>query len=290
MRKGKRFPSWLKKKLPSSANVSKTKELLEDLGLNTVCQSAICPNQGECFAKKTATFMIMGDTCTRDCKFCAVFPGEPTPLDSTEPERVAEASRRLKLRHVVVTSVTRDDLPDGGAEHFAEVVRKIREKIPGAIVEVLTPDFNGSIPSISTVVESEPQIFNHNVETVPGLYDRVRPSANYKQSLQVLEDVKRLDEEIFTKSGLMLGLGEKKTEVEEVIRDLHKVGCDIITIGQYLQPSDKHLPVEEYIHPDTFKEYEVMAKELGFKHVASSPYVRSSFNAEEFSDKYMKEK
>lgn len=287
LRNRKKFPEWLKKELPSSINITKTRELLEDLGLNTVCQSALCPNQSECFAKKTATFMIMGDVCTRDCKFCAVFPGEPEPLDEGEPSRIAEAAKRLKLRHVVVTSVTRDDLPDGGAAHFAEVVYAVRDKKPDAVIEVLTPDFKGDIKALSVVVESKPHIFNHNVETVPSFYKSVRPSADYHQSLKLLRNVKTLDGSIYTKSGLMLGFGESKEEVEEVINDLYEVGCDIITIGQYLQPSENHLLVKEYIHPDIFKKYEVMAKELGFKHAASSPYVRSSFNAEEFSNKYL---
>lgn len=287
MSKRKRFPEWLKKELPSSANIAKTRELLEDLGLNTVCQSALCPNQSECFAKKTATFMIMGDICTRDCKFCAVVPGEPEALDKEEPYRVAEAARRLQLRHVVITSVTRDDLPDGGAAHFAETVNAVRDKIPEAVIEVLTPDFKGDTGALSIVINSRPHIFNHNVETVPSCYETVRPSADYYQSLKLLRDVKALDDSIYTKSGLMLGFGEGEDEVEQVINDLYEVGCDIITIGQYLQPSEKHLPVKEYIPPNIFKKFEIMAKELGFKHASSAPYVRSSFNAEEFSKKYL---
>lgn len=287
LKKSQRLPEWLKKRLPASANVMKTKKLLEDLGLNTVCQSALCPNQGECFAKKTATFMIMGENCTRNCRFCAVSSETPLPLDEDEPSRVAEAAYRLQLKHVVVTSVTRDDLPDGGASHFANVIKSVRKKLPEAIIEVLTPDFKGNDDSIATVVEARPHIFNHNVETVPRLYERVRPQANYLRSLKVIKKVKELNKDIYTKSGIMVGLGESEKEVIQVMKDLRIHECDILTIGQYLQPSGNHLPVEEYIHPDVFKSYESLAEKLGFKHVASAPLVRSSFNASEFSEKYL---
>lgn len=283
-----RFPAWLKKRVPASLNISATKEILENLGLNTVCQGARCPNLGECFAKKTATFMILGDTCTRDCRFCAVKGGKPQPVDPQEPENVAEAAKRLGLKHVVVTSVTRDDLPDGGAGHFAATINCIRRKLPEAVIEVLTPDFKGMKTAIATVVEAKPDIINHNIETVPRLYSKVRPQADYIRSLKFLEKIKELDATIFSKSGLMVGLGESKEEVIQTLKDLKQAGCDIVTIGQYLQPSKQHLEVYEYIEPQVFEEYKAIGMELGFKYVASAPYVRSSFNAKEFSELYMK--
>jgi len=282
-----RFPEWLKKQIPASVNVKTTRDILERLGLNTVCQSALCPNIGECFASKTATFMILGDTCTRNCRFCAVPGGAPVPPDPDEPERLAEAAAELCLKHVVITSVTRDDLPDGGAGQFVAVVQALKARLPEAFVEVLTPDFQGITGNIHLVIRARPHIYNHNVETVPRLYSRVRPQANYQRSLNLLEYVKRQGAGIYTKSGLMVGLGETREEVKGVLKDLRAVGCDIVTIGQYLRPSRQHLEVAEYVHPDRFAEYKQMGEELGFLHVASAPFVRSSFNAREFSRRYM---
>lgn len=282
-----RFPAWLKKKIPASFNISATEEILSTLGLNTVCHGARCPNRGECFAQKTATFMILGDTCTRNCRFCAVNGGKPQPVNPQEPENVAKAAKRLGLKHVVVTSVTRDDLSDGGASHFAATIHCIRKKLPQAVVEVLTPDFKGEEAAIATVTEAKPDIFNHNIETVPRLYPKVRPQADYGRSLKFLEKIKELNPAIYTKSGLMVGLGETKAEVIATLKDLKQVGCDIVTIGQYLQPSKEHLEVYEYIEPQVFEEYKAIGQDLGFKYVASAPYVRSSFNAKEFSELYM---
>ncbi len=227
----------------------------------------------------------MGDICTRNCRFCAVHSGTPVPLDQEEPLRVAEAVGRLGLKHVVVTSVSRDDLPDGGAAHFVAVIRSIRGKYPQVIIEVLTPDFGGRLDLVTEVVKAKPHIYNHNIETVPRLYATVRPQADYISSLQVLEQAKKVDGEIYTKSGIMLGLGEEETEVINVMQDLRHIGCDILTIGQYLQPSPEHLPVQEFIHPDIFDKYKVLAQDHGFIHVAAAPFVRSSFNAIEFSNK-----
>jgi lipoic acid synthetase len=283
-----RFPDWLKKRITAGENTVETDKLLRDLQLNTVCESAICPNQGECFAKKTATFMVMGEYCTRNCRFCAVRSGVPTALDGDEPLRVAEATLRLGLKHVVVTSVTRDDLPDGGASHFATVINCIKDKCPQTFIEVLTPDFMGNTDAIHTVVQAEPHIYNHNMETVLGLYATVRPKANYVRSLNVLEQVKKSDATILTKSGIMVGLGENEDEVIALMRDLRAIGCDIITIGQYLSPSAKHLPVKEYIHPDVFNRYKQIAKSHGFLYVASAPFVRSSYHASEVSEKLMR--
>jgi lipoic acid synthetase len=277
----------MKRKLPASANIAATKEILEKLGLNTVCQSAICPNMGECFANKTATFMILGNVCTRNCRFCAVEGGHPAVVNPQEAENVAEAAKQLGLRHVVVTSVTRDDLPDGGAGHFAATITAIRKKLPKAVIEVLTPDFKGDETAIKTVIEAKPHIFNHNIETVPRLYPSVRPRADYRRSLNLLDRVKHYGPGIFTKSGLMVGLGESNEEVLQTLQDLRSVGCDIVTIGQYLQPSRRHLEVHEYVSPETFAEYKAIGESLGFKYVASAPFVRSSFNAREFSELYM---
>nr|WP_240951388.1 lipoyl synthase [Caldanaerobacter subterraneus] len=252
---------------------------LKNMALNTVCQSANCPNMGECFARRTATFMIMGNICTRNCRFCAVEKGHPQPLDEEEPGRVAEAARRLGLKHVVVTSVTRDDLPDGGASHFAKTIYELK-KLPGVTVEVLVPDFMGNEEAIRTVVEAKPDVINHNVETVPRLYSRVRPKADYIRSLNLLKKVKELDPLILTKSGIMVGLGETEEEVIEVMKDLRDIDCDMMTIGQYLRPSHKHIEVAEYVTPEQFKRYEEIGYKLGFKHVASGPLVRSSYHAD----------
>lgn len=281
------FPPWLKKRFPSDRNVDSTRELLEKLKLNTVCQSAICPNLGECFASKIATFMIMGGTCTRNCSFCAVENGVPSIVDPDEPQRVAEAVEKLGLRHVVITSVTRDDLPDGGASHFTACIEAIRRRTPGVIVEVLTPDFKGNELAIDIVTAVGPDICNHNLETVPRLYPSVRPQADYQRSLDFLERVKVKDRTVYTKSGLMVGLGEKFGEINDVLSDLREVGCDIVTIGQYLRPSPAHLEVVEYIRPEVFEEYRLLGVEMGFKHIAAAPFVRSSFNAREFSDRFI---
>ena len=279
------FPTWMKKKLAFNEEYIKTRNILKNLHLNTVCQSAGCPNIGECFARGTATFMILGNVCTRNCRFCAVPKGRPEPLDEEEPKRVAEAVLKMKLKHVVVTSVTRDDLPDGGALHFAKTIEEIRKVRPDATIEVLTPDFKGDHDAIKIVVDAFPNIYNHNVETIPELYKTVRPQANYKRSLELLEYVKSLDDRIYTKSGLMVGLGESVDQVVSVMKDLRSIDCDIITIGQYLQPTKHHLEIVEFITPEIFKKYEEIGYELGFKYVASGPFVRSSFHAEDFFQK-----
>ena len=276
----RRFPPWLKKRLPAQGSTRCVRELLEELQLTTVCQNARCPNMAECFARKTATFMIMGDVCTRDCLFCAVAHGDPGSLDANEPLRIAEAAGRLKLRHVVVTSVTRDDLPDGGAVHFADTIHAIRNRIEKATIEVLTPDFNGSEESIETVAKAEPTIYNHNVETVPRLYERIRPQADYERSLGLLRFVKKHWGHVCTKSGLMVGLGETHEEVLEVMRHLRGSGCEILTIGQYLRPSEGHAEIKRFVRPDEFERYKAAGLEMGFRAVASAPFVRSSYNAE----------
>jgi lipoic acid synthetase len=286
----RRFPDWMKRKIPASANISYTAEILKDLNLHTVCDSALCPNRGECFSKKTATFMILGNICTRNCRFCAVTSATPEEVDPLEPEHIVEAVRRLGLKHVVVTSVTRDDLDDGGAFQFAAVIKKLKKFNPELIIEVLTPDFLGKEEAIKKVVEAKPHIFNHNLETVPQLYKKVRPQAIYERSLKFLEYVKLLDNSIYTKSGIMVGLGETYEQVKNVLLDLNSVGCDIVTIGQYLAPSKEHLPVSEYVHPDVFDRYLALGKEIGFKYVAASPFVRSSFNAADFSETVMRKK
>jgi len=281
----KTMPPWLHKRLPASGDVTATRQLLADLHLHTVCQSARCPNQGECFASRTATFMILGNTCTRNCRFCAVEHGRPEPLDGDEPRRVAEAARRLGLKHVVVTSVTRDDLPDGGAGHFAATITALRQALPEARIEVLTPDFHNNEAALATVAVAHPDIFNHNIETIPRLYPAVRPQADYRRSLKVLQRMKELDASIYTKSGLMVGLGESREEVLAVMADLRAVACDILTIGQYLRPSTGHLEVKEYVAPATFAWYAEKGREMGFLHVAAAPFVRSSYHAAEFGEK-----
>lgn len=276
-----KFPKWLTKRFPASREIDTTTTLLENLGLNTVCQSAECPNLGECFAKRTATFIIMGDSCTRNCRFCAVTKGKPLLIDKNEPNKVATAVGQLGLKHVVITSVTRDDLPDGGARHFAATIADIRNIAPGTTIEVLTPDFKGDFEVLSVIIEAHPDIFNHNVETVPRLYPTVRPEAQYQRSLKLLRVVKQMDPTIFTKSGLMVGLGERRAEVLNVMADLREVNCDVLTIGQYLQPTSQHLPVIEFINPKVFDYYQIEGKKLGFLHVAAGPFVRSSYHADE---------
>ena len=272
---------WLRRKLPDQKVLDKMDSLLKDLNLHTVCDSALCPNRGECFKKGTATFMILGDVCTRNCRFCAVKKGRPLPLDPNEPFHVAQAAKHLNLKHTVVTSVTRDDLTDGGAEYFAKTIIEIKKQLPQSTIEVLIPDFNGSKEALQKVMDAQPEVINHNIETIPRLYSLVRPQAIYKRSLELLRQVKSYSKDIFTKSGIMLGLGEKEEEIIESMDDLRKVDCDILTIGQYLRPSPHHLKVQEYIHPDKFEEYRKIGLSLGFKAVASAPLVRSSYHAGE---------
>lgn len=256
--------------------------MIDTMGLNTVCKEANCPNRLECYAKKTATFMILGSVCTRNCKFCNVTGGEPQRLDPDEPRRVAEAVIKLDLRHTVITSVTRDDLEDGGAEQFAKVIRAIKEQDDSIIVEVLIPDLQGNEDALKIVLDAKPDILNHNIETVPNMYDAMRPEANYKQSLEVLKRTKAYDPTIYTKSGIMVGVGETQEEVVALFKDLVDYNCDFLTIGQYLQPSEEHFPMKEYIHPDVFDFYKEEALKAGLKFVASAPLVRSSYNAAEF--------
>jgi len=276
-------PDWLLVKAPKEEILQEMRRLLDDLNLHVVCDQALCPNIGTCFAHGTATFLILGDTCTRNCQFCAVKKGQTHPPDPEEGERVAQAVKRLRLKHVVVTSVTRDDLKDFGAGQFASTVTRIRALNPEARIELLIPDFKGSSEALKKVVEANPDIIGHNLETVPRLYPQVRPGASYQRSLKLLKMIKVLNGAIFTKSGLMLGLGEKEREILSVMKDLRSVNCDILTLGQYLQPSERQLKVEEYIKPEKFKKYQEIGLHLGFAYVASGPLVRSSFNAGEYS-------
>jgi lipoic acid synthetase len=281
----RRLPPWLKRRLPAAGRTGEVRQLLDGLHLATVCDGAHCPNRCECYARGTATFMILGETCTRNCRFCAVDSRDPGPPRAKEPDDVAEAADRMGLSYVVVTSVTRDDLPDGGASHFAETIRAIRRRLPQARVEVLTPDFQGDEAAIRTVLQAGPDVFNHNVETAPTLYETVRPQADYRQSLGVLAAAKRfaheLEKDVFTKSGLMVGLGETRDEITGVLQDLRAAGCDILTVGQYLAPSDAHVPVERFVPPEEFGEIEAEAREMGFRAVAAGPFVRSSYRADE---------
>lgn len=279
-----RLPEWLRLKLPTSDTFSRTRSLLDELRLHTVCESARCPNHWECWSKGTATFMIAGDRCTRACGFCAVSTAKPLALEADEPARVAEATRRMQLKHVVITAVARDDLTDGGAEHFRQTIEAVRRLNPGIIIEVLVPDFNDRDAAIEMVLAAQPHIFNHNLETVRRLTPSVRHRATYDRSLSVLAKVKaRCGDSLHTKSGMMLGLGETDEEVLTAMRDLRAAGCDILTLGQYLQPTLKHLPVVEFVTPDKFLELGRRAEEMGFVHVASGPMVRSSYHADEFS-------
>ncbi|HEY50910.1 MAG TPA: lipoyl synthase [Dehalococcoidia bacterium] len=280
-----RLPPWFKQRLADPNVMSSMHGLLDGLKLHTICQSALCPNIGRCFTAGTATFLILGDTCTRRCTFCAVKKGQPSPVDEAEPEHLLEAVKNLGLSYVVVTSVTRDDLPDGGASQFVHTVTRLRENVPGITVEVLVPDFRGSEEAIRMVVASGPQVINHNVETVSRLYAEVRPGANYDRSLELLYAVKKLDRTIVTKSGLMLGLGESREEIIEVMSDLREANCNLLTIGQYLQPSPQHHPVVRFIPPEEFVGYEATGREMGFAEVASSPLVRSSYRAAELYNK-----
>jgi len=276
-------PDWIKVRLPSNPVFFSTKALVSDLRLHTVCESAQCPNRWECWSQGTATFMIAGDRCTRACGFCAVTTAKPFALEHDEPQRVAEAVMRMKLKHVVITAVARDDVPDGGALHFARTIEAIRERDPDIIIEVLVPDFNGKDDSLRTVLEAAPHIFNHNLETVERLTPVVRSRAKYKLSLEFLARAKELRPDITTKSGIMLGLGETETEIFQAMDDLREHGVEVLTMGQYLRPTPQHLPVVEYIRPEVFNLYGDIARKKGFTHVASGPLVRSSYHAADFN-------
>lgn len=276
---GRRLPEWLKVRFPAGERYGRIRGLLRGHALHTVCEEAHCPNIGECFNNGTATFMILGDTCTRSCGFCAVTSGRPQALDLLEPHRLARTIDLLGLDYVVITSVNRDDVPDGGAGVFAACIRAIRARRPHCQVEVLIPDFMGDREALATVVEARPFVLNHNIETVPRLYRRVRPKARYERSLALLAAVKEMDAGMLSKSGLMLGLGETREEVMEVLADLRSAGCDVVTIGQYLRPSQKHLPVERFVPPEEFTEIAAEGMRLGFRHIEAGPLVRSSYHA-----------
>lgn len=275
-------PDWLKAEYNKKV-IDEMNDMLSSLNLNTVCNEAACPNRGECYRKHTATFLILGTSCTRHCRFCNVTQSCPEPIDCNEPDNIAQATKRLGLSHLVITSVTRDDLPDGGAAHFAAVTRAVKALNDQTTVELLIPDLQGDETALITVLEASPDILGHNLETVPHLYAQVRPEADYQRSLDVLKNVKKFSSSVITKTGIMLGLGETKDEVINLIDDAVKANCDIMTIGQYLRPSKKHLPVAEYIHPDVFSEYAEIGMKMGIKYVYSAPLVRSSYNA---SDAY----
>ena len=277
-------PPWLKRRLPSGPNYRKVSLLLGDRHLHTVCQEARCPNQWECFSQQTATFLILGDRCTRDCRFCAVAPGRPEKPDPAESARVAQTADQMGLRYVVITSVTRDDLPDGGAGCFAETIRAVRKRLPAARIEVLIPDFKGDPKALLTVIKARPDVLNHNIETVPRLYPQVRPVALYSRSRELLKNVAKFDPAIATKSGLMLGLGESPAEINQTLKDLLTAGCRILTLGQYLQPTPEHLPVYRYVTPEEFDRWGQIARDMGFDEVSSGPLVRSSYHAKELYD------
>jgi lipoic acid synthetase len=276
-----RKPEWLRKKRAPDPNVETVEKLIKELGLNTVCREAMCPNYGECFSSLTATFMRLGRNCTRNCRFCNVASAEPSPVDPEEPLNVARGAARLGLRYAVITSVTRDDLPDGGAAHFAGTIGAIRAESPNTAIEVLVPDFRGDYDALKTVTDARPDVISHNMETVAALYSKVRPEAEYGRSLELLGRIKQLNGAIRSKSGIMLGLGETRGQVLELLGDLRKQGCELLTIGQYLAPSKLHHPVAEYVTPDMFEEYGRIAEEMGFAFVASAPFVRSSYKAGE---------
>ena len=276
-----RKPDWLRQRLPTGPNFEKIKGMIHKDRLHTVCQEAGCPNMWECFSRHTATFLIMGSRCTRNCRFCAVNEGPLEPPDPEEPARVARVARQMGLKYVVVTSVTRDDLPDGGAGIFAETIEKIRQEIPDVCVEVLIPDFQGSKGALETVLNAYPDVLNHNIETVPRLYPEVRPQADYRQSLELIQRAHEYDTSLLTKSGLMLGLGEEWAEINLTLEDMLKAGCRMLTLGQYLQPTKDHLPVKRYIPPEEFEEWRKTALQIGFAEVASGPFVRSSYHARE---------
>jgi len=273
-------PFWLRQRISANAAFEKVRDLLDRDGLHSVCQEALCPNLWECFSRRIATFMILGAHCTRNCRFCAVSYGTPDPPDSTEPVRVAMAVQKLQLSYAVITSVTRDDLPDGGADHFVQTIKEIRRKTPETLIEVLIPDFQGDAKALRTIVNARPDVLNHNLETVPRLYDIVRPEAGYRRSLELLKQSKNYDFTMTTKSGLMLGLGESPGETRETLQDLLDADCRLLTLGQYLQPTPTHLPVERFVHPDEFDSWKETALEMGFDGVVSGPLVRSSYQAE----------
>ena len=278
----RRHPSWIKASIPSGENYAELKRLMRDLQLHTVCEEALCPNIGECWNSKTATFMILGDICTRRCMFCAVQKGKPEGVvDSDEPRRLGEAVEHLMLNHVVITSVNRDDLPDGGASIFAECIKIAREKRPSCSIEVLIPDLEGNWNALNIIIDAKPDVLNHNTETVQRLYRRARPHANYQQSLKLLKISKEIKPEMLTKSGLMVGLGETVVELLETMQDICNTGCDILTIGQYLSPSSRHLPIQRYYTPEEFDEIKEVGLTMGFRHVESGPLVRSSYHAGE---------
>jgi len=274
-------PSWLKRRLPAGPDFERVKALINKGGLHTVCQEAKCPNMWECFSKHTATFIIMGSLCTRSCRFCAVEHGPIAQPDPEEPAKVAEAARKMGLSYVVITSVTRDDLPDGGAIFFSQTIQEVRKQIPDALVEVLIPDFQGNAEALKTVLKARPDVLNHNIETVPRLYSTVRPEANYNRSLELLKQASKYDQSIPTKSGLMLGLGELPDEITQTFKDLVKAGCSMLTLGQYLQPSKQHLQVERFVPPEEFDNWRKTAIKTGFSQVAGGPFVRSSYHAKE---------
>ena len=274
-------PPWLRRRLPSGPDFEYVRRLVDKGHLHTVCQEAKCPNIWECFSHHTATFLILGNRCTRNCRFCAVASTPVSPPEPAEPVRVAETAQQMELKYVVVTSVTRDDLPDGGAGHFAATIRELRKHLPAALIEVLIPDFQGNSDALKMVVDTRPDVLNHNIETVPRLYPAVRPEADYHRSLGLLKKVKTLAVDMPTKSGLMLGLGETAVEIRETLEDLADIGCDFLTLGQYLQPSRKHLPVEKFVTPEEFDDWKKTALKIGFSDVASGPFVRSSYHAKE---------
>ena len=284
----KKKPEWIRSKITNSKNFFLTKSIINKNNLNTVCQEANCPNITECWSKRHATFMIMGDTCTRACGFCDVKTGKPKPLDLLEAIKIAKATKELNLKHVVITSVDRDDLRDGGAEHFSQVINETRKLNKNTTIEVLTPDFLRKGNAYKKVVEANPDVFNHNIETVPSLYLKVRPGSRYFASLELLKSAKKINNKIFTKSGIMLGLGEEKDEILQVMDDLISAEVDFLTIGQYLQPSVKHYPLKRYVHPEEFGELKTIAKSKGFLIVASSPLTRSSYHADEDFSKMKK--
>jgi lipoyl synthase len=275
-------PEWLRVKAPQWQRVGSVKEILRDLGLNTVCEEASCPNIGECFNVGTATFLIMGPACTRACPYCDIdFEKKPQALDPTEPIKLGEAVRRLKLNHVVITSVNRDDLSDGGASQFVRCLEEIRKVSPQTTIEVLIPDLCGNWKALEIILQAQPEVLNHNTETIPRLYKRVRPQGNYQRSLELLQQTRNIAPQVYTKSGIMVGLGETDAEVKAVMEDLRNVDCDILTIGQYLQPSQKHLGVQEFVTPEQFASWQKFGKSLGFLQIASSPLTRSSYHAEQ---------
>ncbi len=278
-----RLPSWFKQEIPALEKIRGMKKLFRETGLHTVCESAHCPNIGECWGRKTATFMILGDVCTRACRFCAVAAGKPLVVDPHEPTHVANAVQKLNLKFVVITSVARDDLPDGGATQFAKTIFEIRHLLPEVKIEILIPDFSGKFENLKIVIDAKPEVISHNIETVARLSKKVRPQAEYRRSLETLKMMRELDPSIIVKSSLMVGLGERRDEVEATMKDLLKAGCDILTVGQYLAPSQlkRHVPVERFVTPEEFESYKATGLSLGFRYVASGPLVRSSYLAEE---------